>query len=376
MTEASAAFPDLDTVGPPFELADDPLSTLARSIASDALAPSAAQRDRDGVTRETLAALGPLLGLAHPADGGTVAPAQWREVSELLAGADGTVWFCWSQHHPLIRAITMTLPYAGEHLASLLALRDDLARGRRFAALSFSHVRRPGAPPLTVEREAEGWRLTGHVDWVTAWDVADVVLVLAEWQGQLVHLAVDTAPRPTLHAGERLELMALGGSHTRPVTFTGDLVPNDRLVGIHPKAQWLALDDRVTVQPNPAAFGLARGAAASLARAGALRGDDRTSEAADLLAAQIREQRASAYEAIDSGSASPEELLDLRSRVLDLAVRATALALTASGGRAMERGGDDERRYREAAFLLVQRQTPATRAASLGAWTAGDLAVT
>lgn len=373
---ALAGFPGLDPVGPAPGLEDDPLIALAQSIASEALAPSAAQRDREGVTRETLNALGPLLGMAAPRDGSTVTPAQWREVSELLAGADGTVWFCWSQHHPLVRAITMTLPYAGEHVASLLALRDDLVRGRRFAALSFSHVRRPGPAPLTVEREAEGWRLSGHVDWVTAWDVADVVLVLAEWQGQLVHLAVDTAPRPTMQAGQRLALMALGGSHTRPVTFTGDLVPNDRLVGIQPKDQWLALDDRVTVQPNPAAFGLARGAAASLAQAGALRGDDRVLEAAQLLAAEIREQRGVAYEAIDSGSASTEELLDLRSRALDLAVRATAAALTASGGRAMERGGADERRYREAAFLLVQRQTSATRAASLRAWTAGDLAAT
>lgn len=369
------ALPDIDPVGPTPGLEGDPLVTFAHAFARGTLAPTAAEHDRAGITREALLAMGPLLAMAHPLDGESVSPAQWREVSELLVAADGTAWFCWSQHHPLVRAITMTLPYAGDHLAALLALRDDLVRGRRFAALSFSHVRRPGAP-LTAEREAAGWRLTGHVDWITAWDVADVVLVLAEWQGQFVHLAVDTAPRPTLRVGERLELMALGGSHTRPVDFVGDLVPGDRLVGLQPKEQWLSLDDRVTHQPNPAAFGLARGAAASLMASAHERGCDRTQTAAGLLVDEIREQRAVAYDAIDSGSAGAEELLALRSRALDLAVRATAMALTARGGQGMIRGGADERRCREAAFLLVQRQTAATRAASLRMWTAGDLAAT
>ncbi len=356
----------LDLVGPSPDTADDALVRWAGDFASDVLLPGAARVDSDGLDRSVLTSMGPLLALAAPSDGAVTTPSQWREISELIMAADGTTWFCWSQHHPLVRTIGMALPYAGEHAASLVALRDDLVHGRKVGAISFSHVRRPGPATLTAQRVEGGWRIDGRVDWVTAWDVADVVLVLAESEGSLVHLAVDTAPQPGLLVEAPLRLMAMSGSHTRPVSFDGVVVPDGRLVGVMPKQAWLAIDDKITAQPNPAAFGLARGAIAHLAQAAQRRECARTQALAEDLAAQTRSLRERSYAAIDSGEV--EGLLELRALGLDLAVRASAAAMTASGGHALMSGNDAERRYREAAFLLVQRQTTATRLASLDTW--------
>lgn len=359
-----------DPVGTFPGLEHDPLVLFARDFCRDRLAPSAPDVDRNGVVGSVLASMGPLLGMAAGADlGGSAAtPAQWREVNELIMGADGTTWFCWSQHHPLVRTIAAALPYLGEHARFGRELLSDLVAGRAISAISFSHVRKPGAPALTATPVADGWSLAGRVDWVTAWDVSDVVLVMAEHEGKLIHLVVDTIAQPGLQVGEPLDLMAMSGSHTRPVAFDGVVVPRSRVVGVLPKASWLATDERITAQPNPAALGVARAAVASIAATAAARNCERTAEAGEALALEVRGLRTRSYAALDDASTPVAELLSLRSAGLALATRAAAAALTARGGRALMAGDEAERRYREAAFLLVQRQTAMTRLASLDAW--------
>jgi alkylation response protein AidB-like acyl-CoA dehydrogenase len=357
-----------DLVGPFPGLEGDPLVRFARDFVDRRLVASAADVDEHGIPHELLPSMGPLLAMAAPLDGSTVSSAQWREVSETIMAADGTVWFCWSQHHPLVRTITYALPYAGEKAGYLVALREDLVRGNRIAGISFSHVRRPGAPALVAEQAPGGWRLRGGVDWISGWDVADVVLVLAQAGEDLVHVAIDTAAQPGLIVGERLHLMAMNGSHTRPVHFDDVFVPDERVVGIQPRATWLTIDEQITAQPNPAALGLARGAVASLTASAARRECQQTWDVARGLAEEVVELRMRTYVALDDSGTSVPDLLSLRAAGLELAMRACSAALTASGGHALMSGSDAERRYREAAFLLVQRQTSATRVASLHCW--------
>ena len=281
--------------------------------------------------------------------------------------ADGTAWFCWSQHHPLVRAISGALPYAGEYAAHLVALREDLVRGRTVASVSFSHLRRPGPPAVTARRHPDGWILQGRVDWITAWDICDVVLLMAESDGEFVSFVLDATPQPGLCIEPPLDLMAMSGSHTRPIAFDGLVIPHHRLVGRQPAGAWHTIDEQITIQPNPAAFGLARGALGALASAGQERSCQETIDVAYALAEEVRALRSRTYAAVDDG-ADRAYLLDLRAQGLALAARTAAAAITGGGGRSMVRGSDSERRYREAAFLLVQRQTALTRAASLDAW--------
>ena len=90
------------------------------------------------------------------------------------------------------------------------------ARTASRAAVSLATGRpRAGGSPATL-------------DWVTSWDVADVVLVTAQAEG------ADARPRlpgawqtsPVCTVGPPLDLMAMGGTHTRPLRLDGVVVPD------------------------------------------------------------------------------------------------------------------------------------------------------
>ena len=58
-----------------------------------------------------------------------------------------------------------------------------------------------GPAPVRVRQVAGGYRLDGSVDWVTGWDLVDVVLVAALDDADVVHhLLVDAEAGPTLTA--------------------------------------------------------------------------------------------------------------------------------------------------------------------------------
>lgn len=284
--------------------------------------------------------------------------------------ADGSLWFIWVQHQGPTRIIADA---AATHLAPAATdLRDwalpALASGRALCGVAFAHLRRPGPPGLTATRVPEGWRLDGHLDWVTSWDIADHVLVMARGTGELddriVQVLIDPTPAPGLRIGPLPRLLAMGGTHTRPIDVDGYIVPESRTVAVVNAAEWASADADKTIDASPPAFGLTRAVLAELAATAERRDDDQQREVATLLADQCRAIRARAYGLLgDPGARS--ERLDLRARSLDLAVRATTALVAARGGAAMDVGTPAERWVREAQFLLVQAQTAATRSAQL-----------
>jgi len=168
---------------------------------------------------------------------------------------------------------------------------------------------------------------------------------------------------PGLTPGDPLDLLAMGGTHTRPFTLEGVVVPDDSVVLVD-REEWLASDSRKTSDVNPATFGIARGAIDELDALATQRGDARLRALADDLASRVHDLRARAYRAADE-DADPHVRVALRAQALDLAVTAALSVITARAGAAMQSGGAAERRMREALFLQVQAQTAATRAASL-----------
>jgi hypothetical protein len=164
------------------------------------------------------------------------------------------------------------------------------------------------------------------------------------------------APGPTL------DLLAMSGTHTRPVRLDGVHVPDARVGAILDRTAWLAHDATRTADANPAGFGVARGAIAELHVIAEQRGDEDVAGLAQALALECRTLRARAYAPV--GVPVPVRLAT-RAESLDLAARAAMAAVTARAGAAMQRGCPAERRLREATFLQVQAQTASTRQASL-----------
>ena len=346
----------------------DAAAPLFASVAADAEAI-----DVDGVASAHVRALADVgfLGAWAPVDvgGGGAPPAVVRELVEQLSGASGALWFVATQHRsPAEVALT-----TGND-----ALRDrwarPLASGAALGAVAFAHLRRPGPPSVRAERASSGWVVSGRLDWVTSWGLADVLLLMAETSdGRVVQSLVPATERPGLDVTDRLALAAMGATSTVGVTLDRMLVSDHEVARILPKSEWAARDAERTSNAAPASFGLARAALARLAATSTRRG----SAAGEDLAAALRERlvvvRRRAYQLIDDTPAADalDERVRLRAESLDLAHRASVALVTTEAGRAMLVESPAQRWAREALFHLVQAQTGALREELLGSWRRG-----
>jgi len=350
-----SVFPLHDPVGP----ADASVVLPNSSVIADVVAPGAAAADEAGVLRSTIDALASagLFGRPLPR------AAEQRELAEVLSGSDGSTWFCWAQHYWPLRIL--------EANAASNGLLPGLRAGTTMAAVAFAHVRRPGPPNPVATRVPGGWRLDGTLDWVTSWDIADVVMVMAQGAGRdedsLVCCCVPagnaTEPTRGLEPGEPLRLLAMGGTHTRPLTLTSVHVADADCVVVS-RQEWRARDARTSADTSPAVFGVARGALAELTLLAEQRSDVIMREVGSALADELRELRSRAYAAIDDESTEVTVRLGLRAQSLDVAVRAVNSVVIARAGAAMLSGQSSGRRAREALFLQVQAQTAAGRVAA------------
>lgn len=354
----------MDVVGPAVAGWEPAFDSLFERIAAQA-----ADVDAHGVRRETLDELA-----QHGLFGAPLTPiAHQRELTERLAMADASTWFCWAQHQTPLRVLSGDAPGAMGEVSPALQERylAGMKSGGLVAAVAFAHIRRSGPPNPRATRIADGWRLAGTLDWITSWDIADVVMVMAQGSGadaeSLVCVFLPAGRSevrvPGLTVGKPLQLLAMSGTHTRPAVLDDVEVADDDVVIID-RTAWLTADASTTANANPAAFGVARGAIAELADVAGRRDDAQMRELADVLAHRVRDVRAAAYRAAE-GDAPVAERVALRAQSLDLALQTATSVITARSGASMATGSSAERRYREAAFLQVQAQTAVTREASL-----------
>jgi alkylation response protein AidB-like acyl-CoA dehydrogenase len=296
--------------------------------------------------------------------------SQQRELTERLAGADASTWFCWTQHQTPLNTM---LAGGNQSTSAELSQRwlKGLQSGELLAAIAFAHVRRGGPPNPVAKRVMDGWELTGKLDWITSWDIADVLMLLAatEDKSQFVifYLPIEGFEEQfeSCVVGEPLKLLAMSGTHSRPITFDHTFISNDFVFSIIDSQDWLSADSMKTVLPNPATLGVARAAIEQLNEVSHARGEEAGQTTARNLAQEFEHLRAQAYDAIDDQQTPRSELVNLRVQTLEFAVKCTVAVITASSGGAMMSGSAAERRVREAMFLQVQAQTRETRNVAL-----------
>ncbi|MGI8868699.1 MAG: acyl-CoA dehydrogenase family protein [Mycobacteriales bacterium] len=336
-----------------------PLVAAARRLADEVLAPAAAAVDADVVPSSHVDALkaSGLLGATGPvgAGGGDAPPAVHREIAEILVGACPSTWFVLAQHAGPLRAVA----------EGPVVLRDrllpPLCDGRLLAATAFSQLRAGERCPTRVRRAAGGWVFDGVVPWLTSWGLADVLLLGGRSEsGEVVFAVIDAVGRDALVASAPLAMAALSAARTVSLRLDGYRVPDDAIVAVTAYDDWAARDRLGPVNANPALFGVARAAVAELRNAG-------QGAAAERLSREVDRVRAEAYALADASDPDTdrEERIALRVEAGELALRATAAAVTAGGGRAMALTAPAQRLARTALFLLVQAQTAEIRAAQL-----------
>jgi alkylation response protein AidB-like acyl-CoA dehydrogenase len=335
----------------------DPLIDRAEKAAA-LLAPLAAHTERDGVDRATLGCLAAagLYGVVGPESitGSAPSAAVYREVAEILAGADGTTWFVWFQHHPVVKMLTAS---ANQELARRWL--PELCSGTTQAAVAFSHLRSAEVvmPATRVDR---GWRLSGIAPWCTGWDLLDVVMVGATTtDDDVVFALVPLRDGDGMSRGSPLGLAAMGGTRTLPLHLDGYVVADADVVLRSPRPAWAAADAAAGANVQPSIFGIARAALAELAK--------RDETTAAVLSARLEEVRHLAYALVDDVPAGEglDERLALRAEALMLGVEATSALVTSVGGRAMTGSHPAQRWAREALFHLVFAQTKPARASTL-----------
>ncbi|MFI6035904.1 acyl-CoA dehydrogenase family protein [Streptomyces sp. NPDC051315] len=341
--------------------APHPLVTSARRLADELLAPHAERVDQEGVPVSHLTEIrrSGLLGANAPKEyGGSAAPAAVvRETAEILAGACCSTWFVQTQHHtPVLTLARSEAPVRDRLLA-------PLARGELLSGVAYAHLRAYPRTPVRVSRERGGRRFEGTVPWYTGWGLNDVMLLAGVTDaGEALFAFADAREQPGLRASEPMRLAALTASRTVSLELDGLWLPEESVVLRTPYEQWAATDHPKTVNAGPALFGITESALALL--------DEDT---AAPLRARLAEVRGRAYALADHPVPHEyaEERLALRTQAYEVLLTATTAAVVAGGGRSMLLSSRAQRLAREALFLLVQGQTPASRTAHLNALAGG-----
>ena len=261
-------------------------------------------------------------------------------------------------------------------------LKADLlprfAAGDRFATVGISHLttsrRHLGKPAVTAEPKHGGFALTGTLPWVTAAELADVILAGGEAADGSQVLMFVPRDHPGVRSEPAPELLALTASRTGQVILDGVEPGADAVVaGPEPNVMSRGSGGTGSVGTSALAVGHAAGTLRGLAGEAEGRPELRqTLEPLDRerakLSADIRTLAA---------AASPDELpagLDaqsVRTRANSLCLRSAQAYLTASKGAGFVRGHPAGRFVREALFFQVWSCPAPVAAAALREFACG-----
>ena len=210
---------------------DDPLVERARAIASRFLAPRAARADQaTGPPVEQIRHLAEagLLGLTTPPEfgGRGAAPNVVRDCLAAVASGCGVTAFVCFQHLVGCRHL------AGSANGPLKErLLPDLAAGRRFCSLAFSHLRRPGPPSSESDADGDAWVFDGTAPWMTGWGLADEVLLAGVLpDGRSAWALAPLVEGEALRASPPVRLCAMNASATVALECRGLRIGAERQV--------------------------------------------------------------------------------------------------------------------------------------------------
>jgi alkylation response protein AidB-like acyl-CoA dehydrogenase len=320
----------------------------AQRLADEALFPAALTTEAADVVPaellDELAADG-LYGLSGPgwaggddADFGSVCASV-----EALASGCLTTAFVWVQHVGAVHAASSS---QNEAMRDWLPL---LCRGERRAGLALGGAL-PGLPRLVAAATPDGWKLAGSSPFVSGWGRIDVVHTAARTEdGRLVWGLVDARASPTLSV-QRLELAALNATATVKADFRGHLLPGDRVTSVSPYREGPTPPEVLRIH-------------AALALGVAVR-------SCWLLGATPLEDELARCRA-ELDRLDPETIEPSRGWAGELALRAAAALLTATGSRSLLLEEHPQRLAREALFVLVYALRPGSRRAVLERLAAG-----
>jgi alkylation response protein AidB-like acyl-CoA dehydrogenase len=334
----------------------DPLQ-VATELAEDLLFPAALDTDACGRIPRThldqIAEAG-LYGLFGPVSSGGLAADQsvGRAVLEVMASGCLSTTFVWMPHHGAVRAVAASAtPGLRERWL------EPMCRGQCRAGFAVSGIL-PGSPGVIARAVDGGWLLTGVAPWVTGWGLLDVIHTAAHGpDGDILWTLVDAVESPTLTC-RRLTLVAVHASVTVTVCFADHFVPAERITRTEPLANWVGgnpIQQSPVTEPGRPPAGRHYMATQTAALALGV-----TGRCCRLLGSgPLDEELLACRDAVNLDAAeNPAALPQARAQASELAVRAAAALVVATGSRSLLLDQHPQRLVREATFLLVFGSRP------------------
>lgn len=320
--------------------------------------------DDSGALRSALQGLAErrLLALRIPDHPG-ITPLTFCAFQELLARFSGALAFLQTQH---------------QSAASMLAKSDNewlkqtylpfMGNGQKLVGIGFSHLRRSGNPPLKAVPVEGGYRLHGHIPWITGLEFFQTVLVAALLPtGEAVYGMVpftNVQRNGEIRFSQPMSLAAMTSTNTVTAELTEWFLPTSHVAFVLP-AGAIHRSDRANIL-NHSFFALGC-AQAGLDIVESVRQQKpflAIAAAHNSLIQELTECRRSIYAAL-SQETSFDLKLKLRAWSIELAARCAHAAVIVSSGAANSASHPAQRVYREALVFSVAGQTNAVLEATL-----------
>jgi alkylation response protein AidB-like acyl-CoA dehydrogenase len=339
-----------------------PLLLRAQTLLRDEIAPRAAALDRDPeALRWALQQLcdAGLMALRRPAHygGPALSELEFRDFQEAVARYSGALAFLQTQHQSAVSLLSKS-----DNEALQAEYLPEMADGGRLMGIGFSQLRRPGEPICRATAVSGGYRIDGHVPWVTGWSFyPEFLLGAALPDGRAVFGVVPLRSCKEaggrIGVGEPMRLCAMEAALTVTADFDGWFMPDSRVVFVQP-AGWIVRNDQINITLQAFfALGCARGSLDVVEAAWERRRSDFIRLAADRLSDELDACRAQVLRSIGSTDMTEASKLALRAWAIELCTRCAHAAITVSGGAANSVDHPAQRLFRESLVYTVSAQT-------------------
>ena len=337
------------------------MSPTGRAIAylRDQVAPRAAEIDANTAAVASalhgLQALD-LMALRRPAayGGPEVSESDFREFQEEAARASGTFAFLQTQHQSAVGMIARS-----ENESLKERYLPLMGNGGKTVGIGFSQLRRPGPPIMRATEDGNGYRLNGHVPWITGFGFFKEFLIGAQLEdGRAVFAVIPLEPELGLAFSEPMPLAAMMAANTVSLEITDFFVAPDQVAFIQ-SAGWIQRNDEINVAlQGHFAVGCARAALDVLQAAADRKKLPGVCRALDRLTERLEQSRIGLLNA-------EGDRLAARADAIDTMLKCAQAAVVASSGAANSLAHPAQRIYREALVFSVSAQTSAIMEATL-----------
>lgn len=300
---------------------------------------------------------------AHEFGGPGLPEAEFRAFQELVARASGALAFLQTQHQSAVSLIQK-----GSNEALKREVLPKMHGADRLIGIGFSQLRRPGPPIMRATEVEGGYRLDGHVPWVTGWSIFPEFLIGAALPDGRAVFGIVPFVDTEIHGGSivfstPMRLAAMDSAQTVTADLENWFLSGDLVTDVRPQG-WIQNNDQINVT-------LQGHFALGCAQAGLdiviLNAEKRKHEFLFDAHRALSEELARCREALVEGSLeiATDERLRRRAWAIDLAARCAHAGVVSSAGAANAVEHPAQRVYREALVFSVSAQTTAIMEATL-----------